>query len=95
MVHACIWGRLVKLVDSGAGKVGSWTAGYHNHSYTHILAGDPTRCETSTVSTHTAVAWLAHIRFIEERVVSVHAMDNEKYRNVNSGVIAQVFDQYI
>lgn len=61
----------------------------------HILAGDLTRCETSTVSTDTAVAWLAHIRFIEERVVGVHAMDNEKYRNVNSGVIAQVFDQYI
>ena len=40
----------------------------------------------------TAVGWLAHIRFIEEWVVGVDATDNEKSRNINSVVIAQVFD---
>ena len=44
-------------------------------------------------SAHTAVVWLAHIRFIEKWVVGIHAMDNEKYGNVNSlGVVAQGFD---
>ena len=53
------------------------------------LVGDLMRRGTSA---HTAVVWLAHIRFIEDWIVGVHAMDNEKYGNVNSGVIAQAFD---
>ena len=42
-----------------------------------------------------AVAWLAHIRFIEEWVVGVDAMNDKKCRNINSGFIAQVFDWYM
>ena len=42
-------------------------------------------------SAHTTVAWLAYIRFIEEWVVGVDAVNNEKYGNINSGVILQVF----
>ena len=43
-------------------------------------------------SAHTTVAWLAYVRFIEEWVVAVDAVNNEKYGNINSGVIVQVFD---
>ena len=43
-------------------------------------------------SAHTAVVRLARIRFIEKWVVGIHATDNEKYGNANSGVIAQAFD---
>lgn len=89
-----IWGRLVKPVNSGAGKVRSWTAnsrsdrfqvGYCNR---YILTGDLMRREASA---HTTVAWLAYVRFIEEWVVAVDAVNNEKYGNINSGVILQVF----
>ena len=57
-----------------------------------ILTGDLMCRETLA---HTAVAWLAPIRFIEEWVVGIHAMDNEKCRNINiagSDVITQAFD---
>ena len=38
-------------------------------------------------SAHTAIAWLAHIRFVEEWVVGVHAMNNENAETLIVGSV--------